>query len=80
MSTVSPSALASSPSKGKGRSIDPDDSPVREGRVIQTKGTYLEVLQTHDNVAPIMDAVLADVDGSGQVGLRRFLPLGASHS
>lgn len=41
--------------------------------MIQTKGTYIEVLQTHDNVAPIMDAVLADIDGSGQVGLWRCI-------
>lgn len=59
--------------------MDLEDGLVREGRVIQTKGTYLEVLQTHDNVAPIMDAVLADIDGSGQVGLRRFLPVNTRH-
>ncbi|KAI0335819.1 hypothetical protein GY45DRAFT_705258 [Cubamyces sp. BRFM 1775] len=66
VSTVPASALASGPSKGKGRVDDADDVPVRDGRVVNTKGTFLEVLQTHDNIAPIMDAILADVDGSGQ--------------
>ncbi|KAI0372253.1 hypothetical protein BV20DRAFT_991870 [Pilatotrama ljubarskyi] len=68
ISTVSPSALASSSGKGKGkgRADDSEEAPAREGRVVSTKGTFLEVLQVHDNVAPILDAILTDIDGSGQ--------------
>ena len=44
-----------------------DDNLGKEGRIINTKGTYLEVTQRYNNIAPIMDAVLADIDGSGQV-------------
>lgn len=70
VSTVPASALAPGSEKGKGRADDADDIPARDGRIVNTKGTFLEVLQAHDNIAPIMDAILADVDGSGQV--RRF--------
>lgn len=37
------------------------------GRVLASNGTYIEVLDTWQNVGPILDAVLADTDGSGQV-------------
>ena len=37
------------------------------GRVIASNGTYIEVLDTWQNVGPILDAVMADTDGSGQV-------------
>ncbi|KAL0569702.1 hypothetical protein V5O48_012262 [Marasmius crinis-equi] len=38
----------------------------KKGRVIYNRGTYLTVLQTFKNIAPILDAVLADTDNSGQ--------------
>jgi len=38
-----------------------------EGRVLGLNGTFIEVLDTWQNVGPILDAVLADTDGSGQV-------------
>ncbi|OSD07132.1 hypothetical protein PYCCODRAFT_1449240 [Trametes coccinea BRFM310] len=66
VTAVPPSALTSSVSKGKGRADDATDISVREGRVVHTKGSFIEVLQSHDNIAPILDAVLADIDGSGQ--------------
>ncbi|KAI8986077.1 CPSF A subunit region-domain-containing protein [Trametes punicea] len=68
VSTVSPSALTSVSSKGKGRADESNLSDVsaRDGRVVSTKGTFIEVLQNHDNIAPIMDAVVTDIDGSGQ--------------
>jgi DNA damage-binding protein 1 len=37
------------------------------GRVLASNGTLIEVLDTWQNVGPILDAVLADTDGSGQV-------------
>lgn len=42
---------------------------IREGggRVLASSGTHIEVLDTWQNVGPILDAVLADTDGSGQV-------------
>ena len=51
--------------KGKGRASTTD----REagGRVIASNGTHIEVIDTWQNVGPILDAVLADTDGSGQV-------------
>ena len=68
-----PSALASS-GKGKGRAAGEDVGGRKEGRIIGMKGTYLEVLQNHDNIAPILDAALADIDRSGQVGIHAFSP------
>ena len=38
-----------------------------EGRVLALNGTFIEVLDTWQNVGPILDAVLTDTDGSGQV-------------
>ncbi|KAG7088601.1 hypothetical protein E1B28_012575 [Marasmius oreades] len=52
--------------KGKGRAIDEDDDVFTNGRVVSNRGAYLTVLQTFKNIAPILDAVLTDVDGSGQ--------------
>lgn len=40
-----------------------------EGRVLALNGTFIEVLDKWQNVGPILDAVLADPDGSGQVNL-----------
>ncbi|OCH88473.1 hypothetical protein OBBRIDRAFT_780096 [Obba rivulosa] len=73
ITTISPAFL--SPSKGKGRADDEDDiddvemtdvRDGRDGRVVATKGTFIEVLDTFQNIAPIIDAVLADLDDSGQ--------------
>jgi DNA damage-binding protein 1 len=40
-----------------------------EGRVLALNGTFIEVLDTWQNVGPILDAVLTDTDGNGQVTL-----------
>ncbi|KAH9042112.1 CPSF A subunit region-domain-containing protein [Lactarius pseudohatsudake] len=63
ISVVEPSAFSYS-SKGKRRASTTD----REGggRVLASNGTYIEVLDTWQNVGPILDAVLADTDRSGQ--------------
>jgi DNA damage-binding protein 1 len=53
--------------KGKGRAWVTERE--REGRVLALNGTFIEVLDTWQNVGPILDAVLTDTDGSGQVNL-----------
>ncbi|KZT11975.1 uncharacterized protein LAESUDRAFT_746751 [Laetiporus sulphureus 93-53] len=64
--TVSPSSLMSG--KGKERADDDVSSGKedKEGKIVSGKGSYVEVLSNHENIAPVMDAVLADIDGSGQ--------------
>ncbi|KAI1790140.1 mono-functional DNA-alkylating methyl methanesulfonate N-term-domain-containing protein [Ganoderma leucocontextum] len=61
-----PSLVGSDKGKGKATAGDLESGSAREGRVVNTKGTFLEVLQNYDNIAPITDAALADIDGSGQ--------------
>ncbi|THG98601.1 hypothetical protein EW026_g3605 [Hermanssonia centrifuga] len=39
---------------------------IRNGRIINGKGSYVEVLDSYRNLAPILDAVSADTDDSGQ--------------
>lgn len=39
----------------------------QEGVVIDAKGDYVEVLDVYPNLAPVGDAVLVDLTGSGQV-------------
>lgn len=68
VSSVPPSLLmGSDKGKGKATAADSENTLARGGRVVNTKGTFLEVLQNYNNIAPIMDAILADIDGSGQV-------------
>ena len=59
--------------------MDDSDSDKREGRgkIVRTKGHYLESLESYPNIAPIVDAVLADTDGSGQV---RVISFARSHA
>lgn len=64
--TVSPDFLISN-DKGKGKAGV--DSRKDIGRVVRSQGNFLEVMDTWKNIAPIMDAVLADTDGSGHVSL-----------
>ncbi|KAF8630852.1 hypothetical protein AX17_005211 [Amanita inopinata Kibby_2008] len=70
--TVSPASLISS-SKGKEKeeldenNMDVDDEvEIGTGSILATKGSFLTVLETHKNIAPIVDAALVDVDGAGQ--------------
>lgn len=75
--TVSKESLTTVLSKkGKGKAdVDDHDMDVdseggddySKGRVVEPSGSYLTVLEAYKNIAPIMDAVLVDVDGSGQV-------------
>jgi hypothetical protein len=64
ISTVQLSSFSSS-RKGKGRAWATDNEG--GGRVLALNGTFIEVLDTWQNIGPILDAVLADTDGSGQV-------------
>lgn len=66
VSTVQLSSFSTS-NKGKGRAWVTERE--REGRVLALNGTFIEVLDTWQNVGPILDAVLTDTDGSGQVNL-----------
>ncbi|KIK59844.1 hypothetical protein GYMLUDRAFT_74297 [Collybiopsis luxurians FD-317 M1] len=63
--TVSPESLNQLDDKGKGPSLDDTDN-TNKGCIIATKGSYLNAIQTFKNIAPIRDAVLADLDGSDQ--------------
>ncbi|KAF8635825.1 hypothetical protein AX15_000024 [Amanita polypyramis BW_CC] len=72
--TIPQSALISSRSKGKAREetdettmeVDNESEPTGNGRILATQGSYLSVLESQKNIAPIVDAVLVDVDGTGQ--------------
>lgn len=39
----------------------------KEGVVIDAKGDYVEILEEYPNLAPVEDAILVDLAGSGQV-------------
>lgn len=39
----------------------------RGGKVVKCKGSFIQVLSRYQNIAPILDAILADPDESGQV-------------
>ncbi|CAA7261433.1 unnamed protein product [Cyclocybe aegerita] len=73
--TVSPGSLSNVPSKkGKEKAPTQDDMEVDDdhadeyskGRVVDPEGSFISVLESYKSIAPIMDAVLVDTDGSGQ--------------
>ncbi|KAK7682424.1 hypothetical protein QCA50_014629 [Cerrena zonata] len=43
-----------------------DDKERAKGAIIKLTGSYVEVLESFRNIAPIVDATSADIDGSGQ--------------
>ncbi|TFK48656.1 hypothetical protein OE88DRAFT_1663726 [Heliocybe sulcata] len=51
--------------KGKGKAQEGQGGEAG-GYVVRTTGGFVEELQRWDNVAPIMDAVVVDLEGSGQ--------------
>ena len=72
MKLTSPGELgAPSTGKGKGRASDYEDSNVirdpAKGCVVKSLGSFVSVLQTFKNIAPIMDGIVVDMDGSGEV-------------
>lgn len=64
--SVPPSVLVPS-AKGKGKADA--DSKEDRGYIVNSKGTYVSVLDTFKNIAPIRDAILVDTDGSGQASV-----------
>ena len=62
--------------------MDDENSDKREGKgkIVRTRGSYVEVLETFSNIAPIVDAVLADADDSGQVNPACFVYLQTADS
>lgn len=64
-------------SKGKGRAVqgegeeeeadeDMEGIESNRGSVLKMTGSVIEIVQTFPGLSPIVDAVVADVDGSGQ--------------
>ena len=49
--------------------VDNELEMTRNGHILAIQGSYLSVLNTQKNIAPIMDAVLVDIEGTGQVRL-----------
>ncbi|KAH9942902.1 CPSF A subunit region-domain-containing protein [Amylocystis lapponica] len=67
ITTVAPSSLmASNKGKERGDVEMCEGRGLKDGKILSGKGTYVEVLESYQNIAPIMDAALADLDGSGQ--------------
>ena len=46
-----------------------DKRSAKGGTILRLKGTYVEVIDRYRNLAPILDAVVADTDDSGQVSV-----------
>jgi DNA damage-binding protein 1 len=46
---------------------DPTGDNFFKGRVVEPMGSFITVLDNYKNIAPIMDAILVDTDGSGEV-------------
>ncbi|KAG5648442.1 hypothetical protein DXG03_005016 [Asterophora parasitica] len=55
--------------KGKGRATDDDDDGPKgrsKGTIVESKGSYLNVVEIFKNIAPIIDAIMVDPDNSGE--------------
>lgn len=52
---------------------DTSESNFSKGRVIETMGSFITVLDNYKNISPIMDAILVDIDDSGEVTFSSFL-------
>ncbi|TFK70374.1 hypothetical protein BDN72DRAFT_542903 [Pluteus cervinus] len=71
ISTVHPDQLMKqADKKGKAPAIDDDvdmeSGDPSKGSVLRTTGSFLNTITTFKNIAPILDATLVDIDGSGQ--------------
>ncbi|CAK5284352.1 unnamed protein product, partial [Mycena citricolor] len=64
IASVPAARLTPASSKGKGRENPPKNC------VLESQGSYLRVVESFKNIAPILDAVLVDTEKSGHV--RRF--------
>ena len=70
------SLSATSPRKGKEKVVlqsndmdvdDPIGGNFLKGRVVEAMGSFITVLESYKNIAPIVDAILVDTDGSDEV-------------
>ena len=77
------SLSATSPRKGKendllqSNDMDVDDPIIgnfSQGRVVEATGSFITVLDSYKNIAPIMDAILVDTDGTDEVNPFFFFP------
>lgn len=70
MDSHSSMPLRKGKAKAEGNDVDMDDEDVDIafscGRVVSPNGSFITVLETYKNIAPIMDAILVDPDKSGQ--------------
>ncbi|KAF8158252.1 mono-functional DNA-alkylating methyl methanesulfonate N-term-domain-containing protein [Crassisporium funariophilum] len=75
ITTVSSGSLSTLPSKkGKEKAISqgdmdvdhPEQDDFSKGRVVTPTGCFINVLQSFKSIAPIVDAILVDIDGSGE--------------
>ncbi|KAG6837618.1 hypothetical protein H0H93_006139 [Arthromyces matolae] len=68
--TVTPRKLSQAlQGKGKARERDDlDDVPAKstKGMVLEPQGSFISVLEEYTNIAPIVDAIPVDIDGSGE--------------
>ena len=84
------SLSATYPRKGKEKVLsqnddmdvdDPTGDNFLKGRVVEAMGSFITVLDSYKNIAPIMDAILVDTDGSGEViSFSFFLPCAMTYS
>ena len=46
---------------------EPIGGDFSKGRVVEAMGSFITVLDSYKNIAPIMDAILVDTDGTDEV-------------
>ena len=51
---------------------DPAGDNFSKGRVVEAIGSFITVVDSYKNIAPILDAILVDTDGSGEVASFSF--------
>ena len=51
---------------------DPIGGDFSKGRVVEAMGSFITVLDSYKNIAPIVDAILVDTDGTDEVTLFFF--------
>ncbi|TFY79541.1 hypothetical protein EWM64_g4471 [Hericium alpestre] len=66
LSALPPNRLFASTYKGKGKASAAVAIKEGEGCIIAMKGQYIEVVDTWKNIAPILDAAVADTEDSGR--------------
>ncbi|KAF8650163.1 hypothetical protein AX16_005397 [Volvariella volvacea WC 439] len=69
--TASPGSLSNGKRKDKGKApatedVDMELQDVSKGVVVRTTGSFLQTISNYNNIAPIMDAALVDLNNDGQ--------------